>query len=226
MLNSKYWRQGRLGEILQLHVYLNLGVKIQDLADRTHKRAPLLLRRTGEIVSPDASAIKTGKFFFEFKTKSSHEKWDGGSKDDNPKTPPRTEEGINNYSYQDYLAAEQDWHQPVVLSILSIKEGELIATTLNHLEKFGKPRLSHDPAWPIINWNVDAFSRVAAFDPERLDRFFNEDEPSTNTGRERWLSALPRHDEAIKMLEWLGCRQTEFDEIARFVFDCIERDWK
>jgi hypothetical protein len=206
--NSSTWKRGRIGEILQFGFYQSVGVELEDLSDRTSARAPFLYGRTGKIISPDANAIRSARFFIEFKTKTHHHNG--------------TEEGINDYSLEHYRAAQRRWRQPVVLSILSIQDGDLIAAPLDQL---GEPRPSRDPDnFPLVNWRVRKFSRIARFSPRHLSTLFNGDGKAAAL-RERWLAQMPEAVEIDKILDWLRAEQLEFDALREFIFDQTERDW-
>jgi hypothetical protein len=220
-IDSREGEQGRVGEILQFFLWLRFGTALEDLADRTERRAPLLYGREGTITSPDASGIKTAPLFVEFKTKSHHEEWRGGSINDQPRYPPRTEEGIDRKKWLDYQRAEQMWRKPVVLSILSIKEGEVIAATLQQL---GEPRHSLHESFDLVNWDVRQFNRIASFDPNRLHALFRGPGRAQEL-RQRWLRALPPRDEINRVLEWLQAQQAEFSLVRQHIFDQTERDF-
>jgi hypothetical protein len=220
LTDTKEWRKGRLGEILQFGVYWRLRVLLEPLADRTFRRAPLLHGFVATITAPDANALKTARFFLEFKTKEHHEQWRGGSPNDNPRVSSRSEEGIDRGKRLEYRRAEVLWKQPVVLSILSITEAEILAATFKQL---GEPRRSNHPDYDIDSWDVRQFSRILTFDPDRLRRFFHG--KNSRTGQDRWLKDMPRVEEICKMLDWLGASQAEFEGMRQFIFDQIESDW-
>jgi hypothetical protein len=213
---------GRLGEILQFACYRQLGVELADLADRTDKRAPLLYGKEASVSSPDSFGIKSGRAFFEFKTKQRNEIWRGGSENDEPRYPPRIEQGINRRSRLSYLEAERRWRQPVVLSFLVIQSARIIAATLKQL---GEPRPSLNPDYDLVNWDVRRFSLVMLFDAERLDRLFNYNDERTKEVRRLWLAAMPSIQSQDAMLRWLGTRQGEFQVVRQHIFDETEREW-
>lgn len=215
------WEQGRCGEILQYWWFHRMGCDLQDLADRTKDRAPLLHGSTS-LIAPDTAAIKTAEFFLEFKTKRHHEQWNGGSKDDDPKIAARIEEGIDTDKLQHYQEAQRRWRKPVVLSILSIMQAEIIASPLDQL---GEPRRSPHPDFPLVNWDVRKFARLAQFDDRRLMRFFDPENPRSSAIRKRWCETAPRFSEVSQVLDALKPQQAQFDEIRQWIFDVIEREW-
>jgi len=221
--DTKEWIRGRLGEIVIFFTLLHFGFEMDDLADRTHDRAPLLHSRRGVIRSPDARGVKTAHVQFEFKTKTKHERWRGGGKDDPVKVSARVEQGIDRRPWLDYRMAERRWRIPVVLCILAIEPAEILAATLAQL---GEPRRSPNESFDIVNWDIRRFSRIASFDPQRLHRFFNSKEPRLLELHERWLERIPPREEVEKILKWLDVRQGEFEVIRQHVFDQIERGWK
>lgn len=218
MRETEEFRRGRIGEILQYWMYHGLGVDLLDLADRTENRAPLL-QGTTSIISPDVAAIKTAEFFIEFKTKTHHQEWRGGSPGDENPVPRRFEEGIDASKLRNYLAAETRWRKPVVLSVLSIKEAELRAATLWQL---GNPRHSPNPAWKLVNWDIRQFSLIARFDSARLSHILTGREPKAAALRNRWLERAPKHNEVKPVLDWLRPTQGEFVDVRQFIFDQIE----
>jgi len=222
--DAREWKQGRIGEILQFFIYKDFAVEMQDLADRTEKRAPLLYGKC-QIPSPDISAIKTARFFVELKTKTKHQLWGGGAIDDPIKYAARTEEGIDRDKWHHYQQASQRWRQPVVLSVLCIKAGDMIAATLDQL---GKPRCSPRPEYDLVNWDIRQFSSLASFDADRLQRLFNfnNPEPRIKILQDLWLQQMPREQQVRSVLSWLSARQLQFDVVRQFIFDQIEREWK
>jgi hypothetical protein len=219
---SKEWERGRIGEILQMFVYLDYGVRIQDLADRTEKRAPLLRGRDCSIISPDTTAIKTAEFFLEFKTKTIHLEWNGGGRNAEKPHPPRSEQGIDRRLWLAYQMAEKDWRKPLVLSILCLQSCEIIAATLQQL---GEPRFSPNEGYDLVNWAVRRFHQIASFDRERLDRLFNGDDAQVLDIRKRWLEQMPNVNDRTVILEWLRLGDGQFDFLRRFIFDQIEQGW-
>ena len=66
------YRQGRLGEILQIAMYMHYGLRVIDIGGSTNNRAPLLHHRKLSLVAADGLVIRTGPAFIEFKTKRRH----------------------------------------------------------------------------------------------------------------------------------------------------------
>jgi hypothetical protein len=210
------YRQGRLGEILQIAMYMHYGLRIIDIGGSTNNRAPLLHHRELSLVAADGLAIRTGPAFIEFKTKSHHFDWNGGSPDDAVKVPVRTEEGIDLRSYRQYRAAREQTNIPFVLSILSIEDGELLCATIDELPL---PRLSGNADFQLANWDVRAFQRVARFDSDRLAAFFRDPRA------DRWLADLPSDHTMLRMVEYFRPRDQEFEFYLQHIFDQIERGW-
>lgn len=220
--DTPQYKRGRIGEILQFHWYRLLGAKLAPLADRTDQRAPMLHGPNAQLISPDTLGMKSADFFLEFKTKSHHFKWGGGSRDDKPHISARTEEGIDGYSQNAYKDVEREWKRPVVLSILSIKEATIIAATFHQL---GEPRHSPNDGWPLVNWDIRSFTRIAQFDPVRLRTLFNSKHSTATACRERWLKQQPYGHELERVLDWLGAQQSEFKTFREYFFDHVEREW-
>jgi hypothetical protein len=218
MIHSKQGVMGRMNEILQHHFYLTLGAHLLDLADRTVARAPQLCGPDANITSPDTMYHRKVNTFLEHKVKSCAMAWHGGSQSDTVRVPPRSEHGINRRHLHDYRSAEHNWSLPVVLSILCIEDGKLLAATLRQL---GAPRLSPDPTFDIVNWDVRSFTIIATFDPERLRKLFN-----SPRHQERWLNEPPSIDDMKHLLTWLGPQQGEFAYFRQHYFDLyVESTW-
>jgi hypothetical protein len=218
------FRRGRLGEILQFNLYLRLGCQMFDLSDRTHNRAPLIYGGHGlrTVISPDTFARKTADFLPEFKTKTQHQQWNGGSQNDAVRVSARVEEGIDRSKFKHYLEVQKMLGKPVVLSILSIKEATIIAATLQQL---GEPRFSPNRFYKFVNWDIRRFNLIATLDPKRLDRFFYSDNAKLKDLRQCWLEGMPAFHEVKRVLDWMRPEQREFEILRQFIFDQIERDW-
>jgi hypothetical protein len=216
------FQQGRLGEILQFYLYRSLGVQLLDLADRTHKRAPLI-HNAKILPSPDTLGRKSAEFFLEFKTKTQHQHWNGGGPNDIVRTPARIEEGIDESKLYQYLEAQNTWKKPIVLSILSIKDATIIAASLGQL---GEPRLSPNKWYKFVNWDIASFNLITSLDEKRLYRFFHSDEASFKNLRQRWLEHMPTFDKVKRVLDWFEPQQGEFKVLLEFIFDQIEREWQ
>jgi hypothetical protein len=210
------YRQGRLGEILQIAMYMHYGLRIIDVGGSTNNRAPLLHHRDLSLVAADGLAIRTGPAFIEFKTKRHHFDWRGGAPDDPVKVPARTEEGIDLRSYRQYRAVREETNIPFVLSFLSIEDGELLCAAIDELPL---PRISQNTDFPLANWDVRSFRRAARFDPQRLDHFFRDPRA------DRWLDDLPSDKVMLRIVEYLRPRDQEFKFYLEHIFDQIERGW-
>ena len=210
------YRKGRLGEILQIGMYLKFGLRIIDIGGSTNNRAPLLHHRELSLVAADGLAIRTGAAFIEFKTKQHHYEWPGSWSDDSVKVSARTEQGINLYSYRQYRAVREQTNIPFVLSFLSIEEGELICATIDDLPL---PRISRNPCYELVNWDVRDFHCVSRFDPDGLERFFRDPRA------DRWLADLPPDRKLLDMIEYLQPREQQFGPVLEHIFDQIERGW-
>jgi len=169
-------------------------------------------------VAPDAMAFKTGAVWMQFKTKSRHQEWRGGSINDATKIPPRFEEGIDRKDYEGHLAVERETNIPVVLAVLAIQQGELLANTFRGL---GEPRRSNHPDYDLVNWPIWKFRRLATFDVRRLRRYFVHPD-----GKPREAPAdVPSQQQLRQTLDWLRPVQGEFDLIMADIVAQIERDW-
>jgi hypothetical protein len=215
------FRRGRLGEILQFYWYRSLGVRLLDLADRTHKRAPLI-HDARILPSPDTLGRKSAEFFVEFKTKTQHHRWNGGGPNDIVRVSPRDEEGIDELKWRQYLEVQNNWKKPVVLSILSIKEATIIAATLAQL---GDPRFSPNGFYKFVNWQIASFNLIASLDDNRLHRFFYGEQARLKDLRQSWLERMPGFHEVKPVLDWMRPQQREFEILRQFIFDQIEGDW-
>jgi len=210
------YRQGRLGEILQIAMYMHYGLRIIDIGGSTNNRAPLLHHRELSLVAADGLAIRTGPAFIEFKTKRHHFDWRGGAPDDPVKIPARLEEGIDLRSYRQYRAVREQTSVPFVLSILSIEDGELLCETI---DKLPLPRISPNSDFSLVNWDVRSFHKVARFDPVRLGQFFRDPRA------DRWLDDLPADHAMLRIVQYLRPSDDEFGPVLEHLFDQIERGW-
>lgn len=210
------YRQGRLGEILQIAMYMHYGLRIIDIGGSTNNRAPLLHHRELSLVAADGLAIRTGPAFIEFKTKTRHHQHRGGSPDDPVQVPPRTEDCIDLHSYRQYRAVREQTNIPFVLSILSIEDGDLLCAMIDDLPL---PRLSTNPDYDRANWDINDFDCVARFNPDGLKKFFRDPRA------DRWLEDLPSDEKMLRMVEYLQPNQQEFEAVLQHIFDQIERSW-
>lgn len=220
--DSKQFRIGRIGEILQFYWYRSLDVQLLDLADRTANRAPLLHGPNATIISPDTLGRKTADFFLEFKTKTQHFEWNGGSISDDPRVAARTEEGIDHRAWRSYADAERQWKRPLVLSFLAIQQGTIIAATLGQL---GVPRLSPHEHFRLVNWDVRSFAVIGTFDADRLAKLFYDPEPKFEAKRKQWIERMPPFEEVKRWFDWMRAQQSELELIRQHVFDHVERGW-
>ena len=210
------YRQGRLGEILQIAMYMHYGLRVIDIGGSTSNRAPLLHHRKLSLVAADGLVIRTGPAFIEFKTKRRHFDWGGGAPDDPVKISARLEEGIDLRSYRQYRAVREQTSIPFVLSILSIQDGELLCEAI---DKLPLPRVSPNPEFALVNWDVRSFQRVARFDPDRLGKFF------CDPRADRWLDDLPADHAMLRIVEYLRPSDQEFGQVLEYLFDLVERGW-
>ncbi len=212
------WHMGRRGEILQLATFTRFGFSLIDVGGSSNAKAPLLHRYEFSFVAPDAMAFKTGPLWMQFKTKSRHQQWRGGSMLDAEKIPPRDEEGIDRKDWLGHLKVEQDTRIPVVLAVLSIQEGELLANTLRGL---GEPRESPNPAYDLVNWPTWKFRRLATFDCRRLRHYFRHKDGSYRDAP----TDVPSQLQLRQTLDWLRPQQGEFDLIMLDIAAQIEAEW-
>jgi DNA N-6-adenine-methyltransferase (Dam) len=119
-----------------------------------------------------------------------------------------------------YSSLEAGVKIPFALSILSIREGDLL---LSRLSDLGTPRFSPNPAYRLVNWDIHAFKLVARLDCDRLHALFRK---VNRQNGHPWLDDWPRDAELLNLVDWLQPRQLEFDFIYQTIFDDIERSWR
>lgn len=212
------WQLGRRGEILQIATLARFGFSVLDVGGSTNDKAPFLHHFDANFVAPDAMAFKTGKLWMEFKTKGRHNSWRGGSSGDVPRVPPRIEEGIDRSSYEHYLHTQRSWKTPVVLLVLSIKEGELLGNTIASL---GEPRYSPNLAYDIVNWDIFKFRRLCQFDCARLRKYFYNSDGAVR----RAPDDMPSARELRQVLDWLRPAQGDIDLIMQDIVSQMEVGW-
>lgn len=213
------WHMGRRGEILQLAVLARFGFSVIDIGGSTNNNAPFLHKYDVNFVAPDALAFRSGPLWMEFKTKSHHTPWRGGSVRDNPRIPPRMEEGVDRRSFLAYQQVAKTTGVPVVLWVLSIKESELLANSLRNL---GEPRPSPDPSYDLVSWDISKFRRVCEFDPKRLREYF----VSKDGERRACPSDVPPPAALRKVLDYLNPSQREFDLLLLDFMAQLENSWR
>jgi hypothetical protein len=218
MLKTWNWHQGRRGEYLHLGLWASFGWGLMDFGGTTRDVAPLLRLFDYGIVAPDAIGFHRGQVAFQFKTKSKHNRWRGGSADEAVKVPARWEEGIDRRCWEQHLAFQAKTGIPVVLSILTIEPAELIAATLTEL---GVPRFSPDPAQDLVNWGVGQFHRICELDPAQLRCYFFTPD---GIRREAPIDAPPT-DQIRRWVERLRPRQSAFPAFIADFLERTERAW-
>jgi len=195
------------------------GFRLIDIGGSSNEKAPMLHKYKFSCIAPDALAFLSGPLWVECKTKSAHNKWRGGAQADPIRFGPCAEEGIDREKYEAYLRVQKDTGVPVVLLILSIKEGELVGNTLRGL---GEPRFSPNPNYDLVNWDVYKFRRICQYDCVRLRKYFyNKD-----GGVIQAPTDMPSDQQRRQAVERLKPQQGEFDLIILDAVAQMERDWQ
>jgi hypothetical protein len=217
--DTRAWQIGRRGEILQMAVLASLGYRLVDVSGSSNNKAPLLLGHRSCCITADAIGFRTGPLNLEFKTKEHHTEWRGGSRWDEVPTAPRLEEGWDYRKHESYSVLEKVTGLPVVVTVLSIKEGELLA---NSLRRLGKPRRSPNQAFDFVSWDIKSFRRVCTFDLDRLHSYFFLADGTLRHAP----TDVPSANELRRVVDFLRPALGEFEPFVLDLIDQMEVDWR
>jgi hypothetical protein len=241
------WHFGRRFELLAMGTLMALQAKLLDLSGSTAARAPLIHGEVS-VVTPDIFFRLRDLQLLECKAKRRHLVWRGGSPDDVPKVPPRTEVSMDGKDYDQYIAASQAWNCPVIVASMAVEDdpeerragayhsllGRGGVLLVNALHCLGIPRISNNPEHlGRVNWDVRSFMKLAEFDQGRIWKYFygKDGDPNCLPYRGRWIRKAPREEETpndrklIETYRALRPGQDEFEEVKRHIAREYERFW-
>lgn len=202
---------GRNGELLAITMYRQFGLATLDIAAAAIRGAPLIKTWQHSIISPDGLLVGRAALLHEIKTKTQADVSRGGPRETD--WIPRGEKfhGIDKNNFLGYLHAQKMLRLPLLLSIINIRDGLLLAATLQQL---GDPYPSLLPQLhDMINWPQRHFKTLWEFDPRRLALYFRE--PPENKTEKRMR----------QFVEWLRPRQLEFAEFRQDLIDQLQYTW-
>jgi hypothetical protein len=216
--NTREWRIGRRGEILNTGIWARFGATLLDQSAASTLGAPLLHEAEVSLVAPDHLIMRRAVFFMETKTKEEPFRWGGGPRGAQGLMPRGDAHGIERRSYAAYRQVEARTKRPVVVSVLCISTGELLANSLRWL---GEPYPSVHGAFDIVNWPKGKFRLVCEFDRRRLRRYFYDD-----AGRPREAPArMPPPDKLQQLVAWLRPEQGELEWLREDLISRLEDGW-
>lgn len=204
-------RIGRIGELLAGNLYRGVGFASIDVAAAAIRGAPLIEHWETSIVAPDGIISRNAMFLHEIKTKRRADLSRGGSMGLSWIPHGQRFHGIDRANYLGYLRAQALFKRPCIITIVCIEDAEILAASLRQL---GEPYPSLLPQlYDLVNFPIERFRRIWAFDPKRFPKLFNEQPEKLLPGRMR------------RIIEWLQPVQAEFDFLVADLIDECERQW-
>ena len=216
--DTRQWKIGRRGEILNIGVWAHFGFTLLDVSASANLRAPLLHEASADIVAPDQLVMRRATFFMDTKTKEVPFPWKGGARGAEGQMPRGDAHGMERRSYLSYRETRRRLNKPVVIAVLCIKTAELLA---NELDWLGEPYPSVNPDFDMVNWPAHKFRRVCEFDPRRLRRYFYRPDGEPRDGP----LAMPDARTLQQVVEWLRPQQGELEWLREDLLSRLEDEW-
>jgi hypothetical protein len=216
--DTREWKIGRRGEILNIGIWAHYGFTLLDVSASANLRAPLLHEVSTDLISPDQLVMRNITFFMDTKTKEQPFPWKGGSRGATGNMPPGDAHGMDRRSFVAYQRVRKQTNKPVVIAVICIKTAELLA---NELTWLGEPYPSVNPDYDMVNWPSHKFRRVCEFDPRRLRKYFYH---PNGTPRDGPL-AMPDARTLQQVVAWLRPQQAELEWLREDLLRRLEDDW-